>query len=40
MDKTMLLRNIFNIYLRGRRPYAELPCYLKGLHVTILYSMC
>lgn len=34
--KTRLFQDIPNIHLMGPRPYAELPCYLKGLDVTIL----
>ncbi|MBI2471297.1 MAG: glycosyltransferase, partial [Planctomycetes bacterium] len=34
--KTRLFQDIPNIHIMGPRPYAELPCYLKGLDVTIL----
>jgi len=34
--KTGLFRDIPNICFMGPRHYAELPCYLKGLDVTIL----
>lgn len=34
--KTGLFQDIPNIHIMGPRPYAELPCYLKGLDVTIL----
>ena len=34
--KTRLFQDIPNIHLMGPRPYSELPCYLKGLDVTIL----
>jgi len=30
------LQNIPNIHFLGQRPYAELPCYLKGIDVAIL----
>lgn len=33
---TRLFRDIPNIHIMGPRPYAELPCYLKRLDVTIL----
>lgn len=36
--KTGLFQDIPNIHLIGPRPYDELPCYLKGLDVTILPS--
>ncbi len=36
--KTGLFQDIHNIHLIGPRPYDELPCYLKGLDVTILPS--
>ena len=34
--KTRLFQDIPNIHLMGPRPYSKLPCYLKGLDVTIL----
>lgn len=33
--KTGLFQDVPNIHLTGSRPYTELPCYLKGLNVTI-----
>lgn len=37
--KTGVFQDVPNIHLMGPRPYAELPCYLKGFDVAILPNM-
>ena len=37
--KTGVFQDVLNIHLLGPRPYAELPCYLKGFDVAILPNM-